>query len=234
MVLRVRPVSQGGSRASSTRHTSEPMTSSRPRQTCTPVVPRSRARDRPTHRTELRGTFSVKSAIRTRISSAPTSTPERLGPPPKRVSSQAVILSNPALLKLIANHSLPEDGAWPDARWCSRMTSRRAVAYGSPVCAMRLRAASLILSCDIVSSNPVALSRRLATVGGSRWKDKQNPREGCAALVLRCYLQRRAGVARIRQTWLPTSAYGMSPAAFIAGFPALSVGAARLVRSAAG
>src|SRR4029077_8452101 len=30
------------------------------------------------------------------------------------------------------------------------MTSRRAVAYGSPVSAMRLRAAALILSCDIV------------------------------------------------------------------------------------
>jgi len=33
------------------------------------------------------------------------------------------------------------------------------------------------------------------------WK---NPREGCAALVLRHYHQRRAGIARIRQTWLPT------------------------------
>jgi hypothetical protein len=32
----------------------------------------------------------------------------------------------------------------------------------------------------------------------------KNPREGCAALVLRYYLQHRAGVARIRQTWLPT------------------------------
>ena len=32
----------------------------------------------------------------------------------------------------------------------------------------------------------------------------KNPREGCAALVLRHYRQRRAGVARIRQTWLPT------------------------------
>src|ERR1700731_3273468 len=30
------------------------------------------------------------------------------------------------------------------------MTSRRAAAYGSPVSAMRLRAAALILSCDIV------------------------------------------------------------------------------------
>ena len=33
----------------------------------------------------------------------------------------------------------------------------------------------------------------------------KNPREGCAALVLRHYHQRRAGIARIRQTWLPTS-----------------------------
>ena len=32
----------------------------------------------------------------------------------------------------------------------------------------------------------------------------KNPREGCAALVLRHYHQRRAGVARIGQTWLPT------------------------------
>jgi hypothetical protein len=32
----------------------------------------------------------------------------------------------------------------------------------------------------------------------------KNPREGCAALVLGRYHQRRAGVARIRQTWLPT------------------------------
>jgi hypothetical protein len=31
----------------------------------------------------------------------------------------------------------------------------------------------------------------------------KNPREGCAALILRHYHQRRAGVARIRQTWLP-------------------------------
>ena len=31
----------------------------------------------------------------------------------------------------------------------------------------------------------------------------RNPREGCAALVLRHYRQRRAGVARIGQTWLP-------------------------------
>jgi hypothetical protein len=33
--------------------------------------------------------------------------------------------------------------------------------------------------------------------------EAKNPREGCAALVLRRYRQRRAGVARIRQTWLP-------------------------------
>ena len=32
----------------------------------------------------------------------------------------------------------------------------------------------------------------------------KNPREGCAALVLKHYHQRRAGVARIGQTWLPT------------------------------
>jgi hypothetical protein len=31
----------------------------------------------------------------------------------------------------------------------------------------------------------------------------RNPRKGCAALVLGHYHQRRAGVARIRQTWLP-------------------------------
>jgi hypothetical protein len=33
----------------------------------------------------------------------------------------------------------------------------------------------------------------------------KTPREGWAALVLRHYHQRRAGVARIRQTWLPSS-----------------------------
>jgi hypothetical protein len=33
--------------------------------------------------------------------------------------------------------------------------------------------------------------------------EAKNPREGCAALVLGHYHQRRAGVARIRQTWLP-------------------------------
>ena len=33
----------------------------------------------------------------------------------------------------------------------------------------------------------------------------KTPREGWAALVLRHYHQRRAGVARIRQTWLPTA-----------------------------
>jgi hypothetical protein len=35
--------------------------------------------------------------------------------------------------------------------------------------------------------------------------EAKNPREGCAALVLGHYYQRRAGVARIRQTWLPTA-----------------------------
>jgi hypothetical protein len=34
--------------------------------------------------------------------------------------------------------------------------------------------------------------------------EAKNPREGCAALVLKHYHQRRAGEARIRQTWLPT------------------------------
>ena len=33
--------------------------------------------------------------------------------------------------------------------------------------------------------------------------EAKNPREGCAALVLGHYHQRRAGVARIGQTWLP-------------------------------
>jgi hypothetical protein len=33
--------------------------------------------------------------------------------------------------------------------------------------------------------------------------EAKNPREGWAALVLGHYHQRRAGVARIRQTWLP-------------------------------
>jgi hypothetical protein len=33
--------------------------------------------------------------------------------------------------------------------------------------------------------------------------ERKNPREGYAALILRHYHQRRAGVARIRQTWLP-------------------------------
>jgi hypothetical protein len=32
----------------------------------------------------------------------------------------------------------------------------------------------------------------------------KNPREGWAALILKHYRQRRAGVARIRHTWLPT------------------------------
>jgi hypothetical protein len=40
--------------------------------------------------------------------------------------------------------------------------------------------------------------------------DGKNPREGCAALVLEHYHQRRAGVARIGQTWLPVAAYGFS------------------------
>jgi hypothetical protein len=35
--------------------------------------------------------------------------------------------------------------------------------------------------------------------------DGKTPREGWAALVLRHYHQRRAGVARIRQTWLPSA-----------------------------
>jgi hypothetical protein len=40
---------------------------------------------------------------------------------------------------------------------------------------------------------------------------KENPRKGCAALVLGHYLQRRAGVARIRQAWLPASGYAAGP-----------------------
>jgi hypothetical protein len=36
---------------------------------------------------------------------------------------------------------------------------------------------------------------------------KEHSRKGCAALVLDHYLQRRAGVARIRQAWLPPSVY---------------------------
>jgi hypothetical protein len=47
--------------------------------------------------------------------------------------------------------------------------------------------------------------------------EAKDPREGCAALVLGHYHQRRAGVARIGQTWLPnrqdTSARpGVTPA----------------------
>jgi hypothetical protein len=38
----------------------------------------------------------------------------------------------------------------------------------------------------------------------------KKPREGCAALVLEHYHQRRAGVARIGQTWLPVRAYDTS------------------------
>jgi hypothetical protein len=38
----------------------------------------------------------------------------------------------------------------------------------------------------------------------------KNPREGCAALVLGHYHQRRAGVARIRQTWLPSTGYDLA------------------------
>jgi hypothetical protein len=59
-----------------------------------------------------------------------------------------------------------------------------AAAYGSPVSAIRRRAAALILSCDIVPSfrQPVPA---LATAESSRWKE--TPREGCAALVLSRY-----------------------------------------------
>jgi hypothetical protein len=35
--------------------------------------------------------------------------------------------------------------------------------------------------------------------------EAKNPREGWAALILRHCHQRRAGVARIRQTWLPNA-----------------------------
>jgi hypothetical protein len=35
--------------------------------------------------------------------------------------------------------------------------------------------------------------------------EAKNPREGWAALILRHWHQRRAGVARIRQTWLPSA-----------------------------
>src|SRR5579862_4103180 len=84
------------------------------------------------------------------------------------------------------------------------MTSRRAVAYGSPVSAMRLRAAALILSCDIVPllrwPRPGAWPPHIGDHDG----EGKTPREGWAALVLRHYHQRRAGVARIRQTWLPS------------------------------
>src|SRR5580704_15249007 len=85
------------------------------------------------------------------------------------------------------------------------MTSRRAVAYGSPVSAMRLRAAALILSCDIVPllrwPRPGAWPPRIGDHDGRG----KTPREGWAALVLGHYRQRRAGVARIRQTWLPSA-----------------------------
>ena len=68
---------------------------------------------------------------------------------------------------------------------------------------MRLRAAALILSCDIVPS-----ISGLVPAPGHRTEEvtmeRNHPREDCAALILGHYHQRRAGVARIRQTWLPT------------------------------
>src|SRR5271165_4106347 len=85
------------------------------------------------------------------------------------------------------------------------MTSRRAVAYSSPVSAIRLRAAALILSCDIVPllrwPRPGAWPPHMGDHDGRG----KTSREGWAALVLRHYHQRRAGVARIRQTWLPSA-----------------------------
>src|ERR1700733_3726083 len=74
---------------------------------------------------------------------------------------------------------------------------------------MRSRAAALILSCGIVFSIrrpvPAPGHRRVITMG------EENPRKGCAALVLCHYFQRRAGVARIRQAWLPEKAYAPAP-----------------------
>src|ERR1022692_3166456 len=84
------------------------------------------------------------------------------------------------------------------------MTSRRAVAYGSPVSAMRWRAAALILSCDIVPLLRWPRPGAWPPHRGNHDGREEYPREGCAALVLRHYHQRRAGVARIGQTWLPT------------------------------
>src|ERR1700722_3845692 len=105
------------------------------------------------------------------------------------------------------------------------MTSRRAVAYGSPVSAMRSRAAALILSCDIV---PLLRWPRPGAwpphIGDHDGKGK-TPREGWAALVLRHYHQRRAGVARIRQTWLPSlsirqlDGHSRRPAVYRGGAP---------------
>src|SRR5215831_756757 len=88
------------------------------------------------------------------------------------------------------------------------MTARRAAAYGSPISAIRRRAAALILSCDIVPlfrwPRPGAWPpQRVITMEG----EIRTPREGCAALVLKRYRQRRAGLARIRQTWLPQPLY---------------------------
>ena len=69
---------------------------------------------------------------------------------------------------------------------------------------MRLRAAALILSCDIVPSISVLVpapghGTEEVTMEGN------NPREDCAALMLGHYDQGRSGAARIRQTWLPTA-----------------------------
>jgi hypothetical protein len=49
--------------------------------------------------------------------------------------------------------------------------------------------------------------------------EAKNPREGCAALVLGHYRQRRASVARIRQTWLPTNTIRQPDQASQPAFP---------------
>ena len=63
-------------------------------------------------------------------------------------------------------------------RHLSAMTRRRAVAYGSPVRAIRSRAAALILSCDIASPDRW-LRPALATVSGRDEDRKESTRGLC-------------------------------------------------------
>src|ERR1019366_4362145 len=83
-----------------------------------------------------------------------------------------------------------------------------AVADSEPLCVRRR---------DLAPSRLVLLDDR-APGGGKRLTRLRHALAGCcAALVLDRYLQRRAGVARIRQAWLPLPAYAASPSGARAG-----------------